>query len=533
MADEVGRRAIRDFLSSSPAIQRFLSEPDEFFPLSEVRNYSKVNKLVIDAKMLPKPTSSLSAMTTNVGVQSDTSDAASITTEISDSCMPSTEPTSAPSLGSGIARRVTLTDFTNLKVKEDVARASPSQGSSIVHSNPTLSLHEKANHPSTGTSNPRTTENQDILSTSEGDPAVNDELEFFQQRERNYQDRLAGKKIITDQKHERIRQVRHRATSKRKVERSAKCECASECQCRSLPTTPLQESYFPERGSSLRAPTSLTSMSLGDSMIDPIRIANRPDTGKPPLIPYGSDTLEAAWANAEQVFMGDQRLHHLFHEALVKQSRDQVLVHGVQLLELFGRRLMVAAKTPAEKKAASFFLRQKHDEDVVHNILQATAKETSAERREGPGEQHQSESPIEAENVTNTTNATKYPEGVASGYDEKRMEDIGRATVKSFFDSSGALERLREELDDFASPFKSETMWAKRLWMGEEQVRFELPHTSSPLTRIDQSKLALEKQLGMPILWWPFKQPRKQLSSDRVRMILHHVSCKFCSCFKV
>lgn len=53
-------------------------------------------------------------------------------------------------------------------------------------------------------------------------------------------------------------------------------------------------------------------------------------------------------------------------------------------------------------------------------------------------------------------------------------------------------------------------MWKKKLWIGREQVYFELPNTVPRLTKMDEMKFMLEGKLGKLILWWPLTQPRRR-----------------------
>ena len=103
--------------------------------------------------------------------------------------------------------------------------------------------------------------------------------------------------------------------------------------------------------------------------------------------------------------------------------------------------------------------------------------------------------------------------------DKQQTVQLNVDAVKLFLKSSDAFARFKEEFEDFISPFRSEAMWAKTLRNGRERVRFEHSSNVPRLTNIDELKLAAERKLGMPILWWPLRQPRKHLPSSKVRII--------------
>ena len=271
-----------------------------------------------------------------------------------------------------------------------------------------------------------------------------------------------------------------------------------------------------------------------------------------------SDTLVAALDEFMAFFMSDKGLANLFAEAFIKHDRDRVSRNGARLLKWLGRRLVVAAKTPVEKETAKFFLSRTHDRAIIDKIAQGIMTKSSREEGQEQMEeelrqrkaikrerlevylQEQKEVPplnLKPEETRALTNKPVYNHGVALG---KALNDGGSdastdsedeekdrqqtvpsniEVVKLFLKSSDAFARFKEEVEDFVGPFRSEAMWTKTLWNREERVRFEHSTNMSRLTKIDQLKLATEDKLGMPILWWPLKQPRKHLPSSKVRII--------------
>lgn len=234
---------------------------------------------------------------------------------------------------------------------------------------------------------------------------------------------------------------------------------------------------------------------------------------------YAGDALMAALDEITDIILRDEELHDLFEEAFIKQSPEKVSRNGVGLLKWLGRRLMVTAKKPVEKEAARIFLSQRHGQWVMHRIALKIGHNPSEKGRQG-----QIASDVESETSIGSDDSQQVTEGMPK-------QDID--AVKSFLESSDAFARLKEELGDFISPFRSEAMWKKTLWIGEQQVRFELRGTALQRTKVDKLKSALEEHLKLPILWWPLKQPRKSLRSDKVRMILPCVSRICCPYLKV
>ncbi|KAL9024121.1 MAG: hypothetical protein Q9196_006743 [Gyalolechia fulgens] len=266
-----------------------------------------------------------------------------------------------------------------------------------------------------------------------------------------------------------------------------------------------------------------------------------------------SETLVAGLDKITKFFLSDQELHNLFTEAFTRQNRDKFQRNGARLLKWFGRRLVESANTTVEKEAAEFFLSRRHIRSIMDRISLQIPETLTEEGRQEQIVQHRLQSSMNHERLETLSqqlvetpsvnvkprepSALKstpiFPDGFESGesIDSAVKQQIGGEeaklnfdAAKSFLKSSDALARLKEELGDSVSPFRSEAMWKKTLWIGGQQVHFELPDAAPQITRVDKLKLALEEHLKMPMLWWPMTTPRKLLSSNKVRMILPCVS---------
>ncbi len=256
-----------------------------------------------------------------------------------------------------------------------------------------------------------------------------------------------------------------------------------------------------------------------------------------------SDMLVAALDEVIAVFMSDEELRCLFAEAFTKQDRHRVSTKGARLLKWLGRRLVMAANTPAEKEAAKFFFSRRRDQAIIDKIAQGITTISSGEERQEQVEeevrqqeatkqekvelylQQQMGKPtinLESEETPALTTETMSDTSSDSEDEDKDKQptvQLNIDAVKLFLKSSDAFARFKEEFEDFINPFRSEAMWTKTLWNGGERVRFEHSSNVPRLTNIDKLKIAAEEKLGMPILWWPLKQPRKHLSSSKVRII--------------
>ncbi|KAL9033583.1 MAG: hypothetical protein Q9180_005869, partial [Flavoplaca navasiana] len=168
------------------------------------------------------------------------------------------------------------------------------------------------------------------------------------------------------------------------------------------------------------------------------------------------------------------------------------------------------------------------DEDGIQHQLQSSMKQEKAKThlqqlREAPSVIVGPRESSTWETIPSTSNDLES-ENSTDSKDEQQIEEekdsLDSDAAKSDSKSGDALARLKEDLGDFIPPFNGEAIWKKTLWIGGQQVHFELPERAPQRTVINELKLALEEHLKMPILWWPLEQPRKWLSSNRVRMIL-------------
>ena len=301
------------------------------------------------------------------------------------------------------------------------------------------------------------------------------------------------------------------------------------------------------------ASISASSIKSDSSETESIASFAGSDSSKSSVSSGASDALAAGLDETTEFFLSDEELRDLFAKAFTSQSRDKVLRNGVRLLKWLGRRLVICAKTTIEKEAADFFLSQSHGKSIMTRIASQIVDNPIVPRKQGHTAQHQLQSSMKREKVerqlqqlreapsvnvgpreqstlkTITSTPSDFEsENSTDSEDEQQIAEeekkLNLDAAKSFLKSSDALARLKEELGDFISPFSGEAMWKKTLWIGGQQVHFELPETAPQRTRINGLKLALKEHLKMPILWWPLKQPRKSLSSNRVRMILPCVS---------
>ena len=259
------------------------------------------------------------------------------------------------------------------------------------------------------------------------------------------------------------------------------------------------------------------------------------------------DISVAALDGVIAVFMSDEKLRCLFAEAFTKQHQDRVSRKGARLLRWLGRRLVMAANTPAEKEAAKFFSSRRRDQAMIDKIAQgittlSSGKErheqteeevrqqeaTKQERLELYLQQQMGKPPINLESEETPALATETIENGGSDAssdsddedkDKQQTVQLNIDAVKLFLKSSDAFARFKEEFEDLINPFRNEAMWTKTLWNSGERVRFEHSSNVPRLTNIDKLKIAAEEKLGMPLLWWPLKQPRKHLSSSKIRII--------------
>ncbi|KAL8824288.1 MAG: hypothetical protein Q9170_008205 [Blastenia crenularia] len=233
---------------------------------------------------------------------------------------------------------------------------------------------------------------------------------------------------------------------------------------------------------------------------------------------FDSDTMDAASEAVIEAFMGDLELCNLFTKAFTNYDREKVLRNGVRLLKWFGRRLLAVANTPTHREAARFFLSRRHDRIIMHGLAEGMEGQILDE------EQRKSRS---SKLVKLETHLQRQLPGDVESEPSSDSEEEQESTsplhvdsVKKYLTSSHAFARLKEELSDFVSPFTNESMWMKKLWIGEVPIHFELPSMISKPTRLDDIKLAMEHRSTLRIIWWPLKQPRRLLAPSRIRMLL-------------
>lgn len=252
------------------------------------------------------------------------------------------------------------------------------------------------------------------------------------------------------------------------------------------------------------------------------------DTSEASTSSSASGTLEAAVEEAAEVFMGGEKLHNLLIEAFIVYDQDKISRNGVRLLKWLDRRLMIAANNSTEKEVARFFLSRRLDQAIMNIIARVMESKPLDEGSQGQVGERQRQSSTRKQRFE--TYFQRVPNDVESEPpndsedEQKETAWLDVSAMTSYLTSSEAFARFKEEFNDFISPFTTEAVWKKKLWVGEAQIRFELPDTDPRTSTIDKFKFALEKGLSMPILWWPFKQPRENLRPDKVRMLLPYVS---------
>jgi serine/threonine protein kinase len=259
--------------------------------------------------------------------------------------------------------------------------------------------------------------------------------------------------------------------------------------------------------------------------------------------PSISDTFAAALHEITTVFLEDEDIQRLFSKALANQGHDNALQYATRLLTWLGRRLKEVSCTPVEKEVARIFSSQRHNRTVVDRVAQEIQsgvvddekqramdklREQRIERREtldlffreveirevernGPGD--------DRGNIINGSESDDSTDGEDEPQAGVRNVSSNVEAALGFLKSSEAYTRFKEELEDFAEPFRNKTMWSKVLWDGNDLVRFEHWSSVPRLTSMDKLKLTAEQTLGMPILWWPLKQPRNHLPRTKVRII--------------
>jgi tetratricopeptide (TPR) repeat protein len=246
------------------------------------------------------------------------------------------------------------------------------------------------------------------------------------------------------------------------------------------------------------------------------------------------------------IFSDDDDIHQLLSEALVKHGHRRVKKNLTGLLAWLGHRLLVASNTSAEREIANLFLAIKRHRTFIDRVIECSSLNLSKEKPQDQESNTQSPK-IESQRLAAAVALTEWSGGSPDvdlaidpnddeidGSDdygtERPNHDINPTTDEqqvttsdvnaglAFFKSSDAFARLKEEFEDFVRPFKNEKMWTKMLWGGDEQVRFELSNNVSRANRLDKLKLSVEHVLGMPVIWWPLRQPRRGLPASKVRI---------------
>ncbi|KAL8911077.1 MAG: hypothetical protein Q9172_007737 [Xanthocarpia lactea] len=279
---------------------------------------------------------------------------------------------------------------------------------------------------------------------------------------------------------------------------------------------------------------SISASSTGSDSSETASIASVAwsDSSKSSVSMGASDTLEAGLEEIAEFLLSDKELYQIFVEALTRHNRDKVLKNGARLLKWFGRRLVVSAGKTVEREAAEFFQNRRHCRSIMDRIALQIPENSTEKIWQGQMAQGQLQKLINRDRLEAHLRRTIETTGPIDNESEHSIDsedeqqngeeepNLNLDAAKSFLKSSDALVRLKEEMGDLISPFGSKAMWKKTLWIDGQQVYFELPDTVPQRTRIDILKLALEKYLKMPIIWWPFKQPRRCLLSNKVRIVL-------------
>lgn len=239
-----------------------------------------------------------------------------------------------------------------------------------------------------------------------------------------------------------------------------------------------------------------------------------------------SDDVTSVADEIVEVFLTDESLQNLFSKILSKENHGEVLKNNVALLKWMGRRLVAVGKTPMERLVAKVFLRRRYDRYILHKIVQLMSpssregkqKEAEAFRKEKAARQSRLESYFrELTNIDDDDSDDSNDSNIEKNEQLKISWNV--QVVKDFLRESDLFLRFKEEFADSVSPFENKAMWSKVLWNSGERVRFEPPVALTRFSNVDKLKLAIEQKLGMPVLWWPLKQPRKRVLSGKVRIV--------------
>ena len=251
----------------------------------------------------------------------------------------------------------------------------------------------------------------------------------------------------------------------------------------------------------------------------------------------------AAITEVVTLFLDENDIQHFLTNALAKQERYSVLKGLTDLLKWLGRRLKNGSDSQIEKGLAKLFSSRQRNFLIVNRLLQEIEsrnsngdkrevvemlrnQETSKECLEKYLDKQLGPSILDGPSNEETytlkneeSEGSEYDDGEDGEADESHNVTSNIETAKRFLKSNESFLRFKEELEDFVEPLKNQKVWSKILWDGDERVRFDLSHTVRRLTNMDKLKLAAEEAVGMPILWWPLKQPRKHLPSGKIRII--------------
>jgi tetratricopeptide (TPR) repeat protein len=261
--------------------------------------------------------------------------------------------------------------------------------------------------------------------------------------------------------------------------------------------------------------------------------------------PLGHNLLATAFSRVAGIFSDDDDIGQLLSEALVKNDHRRVTRNINRLLAWLGHRLLLASNTSAEREVAKLFLASKRNRNFIDLVIRCSSLDLSKEKLQDQ-ESNPKSPETQSQRPAGTVASTEFSGGSPDvdlidpndeetdishdygtecpNHDIDLTKDEQQGTISNvdagiaFLKSSDAFARLKEELEDFVRPLKNERMWTKMLWDGDEQVRFELSNNVPRANSLDKLKLSTENMLGMPVIWWPLRQPRRYLPASKVRI---------------
>lgn len=248
------------------------------------------------------------------------------------------------------------------------------------------------------------------------------------------------------------------------------------------------------------------------------------------------DALPVALDKVSTLLLEDEGVRGFFSKALATKGDNYTSQNVVRLLYWLGRRLGTASTSPVEHELARFLSNSRRDQRIVetmiwyiHRALLYDGENTRMDKlsERGTKERENIEPfPQLPESLEDQGNAGAYCHtSDDSANDEEDVEANARRVLSDFEEvkghlmSSHAFARFKEEFEDFVEPFKNKSMWSKTMWDGNQRVRFDHTDSVPRLTVSDKLKLTAEQVLGVPIVWWPFKQPRQHLARNKIRII--------------